>query len=773
MEEDGGHPAMVPLPGQNAVQDAKTPTKNANRPFVEVVEIGSSPVTHVERLEVRDLSESAGSEEEAPDPPPEAALIGVGRDEREFGERPDGYDAVRAGGQHVQARERQYSQEAPYKRERWEGRPAWMRTIWIMLEEPDSSTFALASSVFVTVVIGVAITSFVVETHPQYYGRKASPFPEIEYFCTFVFTVEVALRLTCCPSLWNFCLDPWNVCDMVAVLPFYLERLAGLFHTQQNQRGMSFALVRVVRLFRLAKLIRYGKRSKQVGGMLNVFRDTMIQSWDNMKMMIFFELLTMVICGASVYHIERGVYSEDREEWLITQQFINAPPPFDAPPAEAVAAIGTHEVVSETMFVNVPAGMYWTLVTVTGVGYGEMVPITVVGKFATFITILAGLLLIALPVSVIGGNFQRVYMQLISREVHERAFRTAAGSAFALSGLRFRLRSHRKALRDLQKKCPGRGSAENAGAAGVGASSPSAAIELTPRRTVRRASQDIPSLEDSVTSDAASGGAKAGELGEDGLPTKKFGSRDKVISLDGVRSSSQLAQRLAPKDFCAKLYMEHVLRVVRMSDEHFEEAIHDVVSNLYVDVLEHTQKHVVEGYEDDREVWDREMWKERGRGLPDDFESHDSPRGQHATAGRQVEQWGDVSPSKRKAATRESGTVDGEGGGLHGAPLAGTSPPVAIKARRRLSAEEREERLRREKEEKAAGTQEEFVGGARDSALDRWVAIAAAVAAAPPRTPPRSRSSLRRGPGFLSDSDHQLTLPWSSRCRWTLSGARR
>jgi len=91
---------------------------------------------------------------------------------------------------------------------------------------------------------------------------------------------------------------------LLAILPYYLELTLG-----RSSRG--YAVVRVVRLVRLLKLVRYGQRNKKMGGMLKVFRETMQESESNLKMMIMFELLTMVICGAVTYYIERGTFHKD------------------------------------------------------------------------------------------------------------------------------------------------------------------------------------------------------------------------------------------------------------------------------------------------------------------------------------------------------------------------------------------------------------------------------------------------------------------------------
>lgn len=58
---------------------------------------------------------------------------------------------------------------------------------------------------------------------------------------------------------------------------------------------------------------------------------------------------------------------------------------------------------------------------------------------------------------------------------------------------------------------------------------------------------------------------------------------------------------------------------MRASDEHFEQALHDVVTQMFRDVLTHTQQHVVAGYEAEAVAWDAKLWDEKGRGLPEDF----------------------------------------------------------------------------------------------------------------------------------------------------------
>jgi hypothetical protein len=205
------------------------------------------------------------------------------------------------------------------------------------------------------------------------------------------------------------------------VLPLFVEK--GIGKGKGKGAADSMAMLRVVRLTRIMKLVRSGRRNKNMAGMLLVFHDTIKKSWESMKLMLLFELMTMVVCGSIVYSIEKGIWDQNTERWYNDQG-------------------------EESKFQNVFSAMYWTLVTVTGVGYGDMVPLSVLGKLATFVTILAGLLLIALPVSIIGGNFASVYMEFNRREIKERYRAVGAAAAFAIGGVRHRIKSHTKAIEE-------------------------------------------------------------------------------------------------------------------------------------------------------------------------------------------------------------------------------------------------------------------------------------------------------------------------------------
>eukprot|EP01052_Picozoa_sp_SAG31_P033870 SAG31_NODE_3884_length_3784_cov_2.194030_2_plen_93_part_00 len=79
------------------------------------------------------------------------------------------------------------------------------------------------------------------------------------------------------------------------MLPYFIEKI---LEATSGKRESGVAVMRAVRLTRIMKLVRSGRRNKNMAGMLLVFSNTMKRSWDSMKLMLFFELLTMIVCGS-------------------------------------------------------------------------------------------------------------------------------------------------------------------------------------------------------------------------------------------------------------------------------------------------------------------------------------------------------------------------------------------------------------------------------------------------------------------------------------------
>ena len=332
--------------------------------------------------------------------------------------------------------------------------PTLKQRVWRLLDDPTSSTAATGITLFVLGLIMLSTITFCLETLPFFYSDEtefSSEWFVMEAVCITFFTVEIIARMVTCPSLSAYIKETMNIIDIVAVLPFYLE----LAFSGVDIPGLS--VLRVIRLVRVFRLLKVSK------GSITVFAITMKRSARPLYMLVFFTLIAMVVFGSLVYFMERGVYDEDVKQWMRTvgyhcnitierdmlsaadgswtldQAAIDAgeaPPPAlresscafvqtlrGAESAEAPFSAmyscdftwkrnsGCTAIKEVTPFESIPASFWWALVTMTTVGYGDMWPIYWYGKVLGMIIMLSGILVIALPITVIGANFAETYKE--------------------------------------------------------------------------------------------------------------------------------------------------------------------------------------------------------------------------------------------------------------------------------------------------------------------------------------------------------------------------
>jgi len=214
-------------------------------------------------------------------------------------------------------------------------------------------------------------------------GCRPCPWPRaifwwcVEAGCSVAFTVEYLLRLVCCPPAGRtaFVLTPLNVVDLAAILPFYLSLLPSL----------SSGSTQVVRIFRLARIFRLFKSSKQFK-LLQTLIATFTRSLSALGMTMMLVLFANILFSSLVWFCEKGDWDPTSGQWLLPD---GEPSPFD----------------------SIPTTMWWCIVTFTTVGYGDLAPVTPLGQFFGALAQLSGLLVIALPASVIGTNFDAVYSE--------------------------------------------------------------------------------------------------------------------------------------------------------------------------------------------------------------------------------------------------------------------------------------------------------------------------------------------------------------------------
>ena len=208
----------------------------------------------------------------------------------------------------------------------------WQAALWNVLEEPQSSLAAKIVAVSSLVIIVISVIVFCMETVPDIRERRhvttQKAIQYIEIVCIIYFTLEFILRLIASPNKLRFFIDFLNIIDLLAIAPFYVTQI-----TQSEERVSIYFLrtIRLVRVFRIFKLSRYSGEMKILGKAL---RD----SARELCLLVFFIVLGVILFSSAAFYAEDGTPS--------------------------------------TMFKSIPGAFWWSIVTMTTVGYGDVVPNT-------------------------------------------------------------------------------------------------------------------------------------------------------------------------------------------------------------------------------------------------------------------------------------------------------------------------------------------------------------------------------------------------------------
>ncbi len=171
----------------------------------------------------------------------------------------------------------------------------------------------------------------------------------LEWFFTFLFTVEYVLRLLCSPSPRRYATSFFGTVDLVSVLPTYLAVIfpAGRFF-------IVLRILRILRVFRVLKLVQYV-------GEADVLRRALWAS--RRKVIVFlFALFTLVVVLGSLMYVIEG---------------------------------------EENGFTSIPRSVYWAIVTLTTVGYGDISPRTSLGQMLAAVIMIMGYSIIAVPTGIV------------------------------------------------------------------------------------------------------------------------------------------------------------------------------------------------------------------------------------------------------------------------------------------------------------------------------------------------------------------------------------
>mmetsp|Transcript_35674 Transcript_35674/g.113373 ORF Transcript_35674/g.113373 Transcript_35674/m.113373 type:complete len:470 (+) Transcript_35674:65-1474(+) len=297
------------------------------------------------------------------------------------------------------------------------------QTIYRLLEDPSSSTTAFVLSLVNIGTIILSIGCFMLETMPEVYHSvsRRLALQVLEVLCTLLFTAEYCCRLAVCTSggtsHFRFVISPMNAVDLVALMPFYLEvlmRSGGFVDTLALRLAR---LVRLVRLARILKLSRYASGMRLVGAALK-------HSTQAVSVLVFLLSMGVVLFSSALFHLERLSCPqwEDLDGRERAEYSAECADDYNRGVSPTYGLCCT-EGSAPNDFPSIIAASWWSMTTMTSVGYGEVYPRTTQGKCVGFVAMLVGMVLIALPVAIVGQKFQDVFE---SHDLDEAKFRAVA-----------------------------------------------------------------------------------------------------------------------------------------------------------------------------------------------------------------------------------------------------------------------------------------------------------------------------------------------------------
>lgn len=216
-----------------------------------------------------------------------------------------------------------------------------------IIERTDTTGGRLLD-VVIQVLIIFSLVTFSIDTLPGLSAREKIILDWLEFATVMFFTIEYGLRVWVASERRGFVLSFFGLADLIAIVPFYLSLMFGI----------SVDL-RAVRVLRLLKLARYHN------AVVTRFRRAFAIAKGELLLFLLVTVILFYFAGVGIYYFE------------------NAAQP--------------------TVFASVFHSLWWAVVTLTTVGYGDIIPITIGGRCFTFVVLILGLGVVAIPTGLIAS----------------------------------------------------------------------------------------------------------------------------------------------------------------------------------------------------------------------------------------------------------------------------------------------------------------------------------------------------------------------------------
>jgi len=219
-------------------------------------------------------------------------------------------------------------------------------------------------SLYALIILNVI--SIIIASYKEVHGEFGVELEYFEVFSVIIFSIEYLLRVWTADLLYEadiskfrkrlkYIFSGYGLIDLLSIMPFYLPFIVAL----------DGSVVKILRLFRLLRIFKLGRISKSLKTISNVLKDSRAE----LSITIFVAFILLVLSATLMYYVE-------------------------------------HEAQPKK-FENIGQSMWWAVATLTTVGYGDVYPVTSMGKFLSGIIALIGIGFVALPTGIISSAFIR------------------------------------------------------------------------------------------------------------------------------------------------------------------------------------------------------------------------------------------------------------------------------------------------------------------------------------------------------------------------------
>lgn len=239
----------------------------------------------------------------------------------------------------------------------------------IIFEADTKAGFAFDIALLIAILASTALV--ILESVQELQGSYASYFYYGDLFFTLLFSIEYALRITLVKRARIYIFSFFGLVDLLAIIPGYLS-----FFFVGTQYLLVVRALRLLRVFRILKLVQLNKEAQFI-------LSSMQKSRAKISVFLFFILLLCCIIGSAMYLIEGGVNSQ---------------------------------------FSSIPKSIYWTVVTLTTVGFGDITPQTALGQFFSSLVMILGYAVIAVPTGIVSAEMIRQDHLIRSTQICRNCF---------------------------------------------------------------------------------------------------------------------------------------------------------------------------------------------------------------------------------------------------------------------------------------------------------------------------------------------------------------